>query len=292
MKAAPFDHVEAGSAEEAVHLIGEAGSDGAILAGGQTLMPLLALRVASPAVLVDINPAEDMAGITRTAEGIRIGARTRQVAALRDPLVAAHAPVMAQALRHVGHFQTRTRGTIGGSIALGEPAAEMPAVAVALGASVELRSRRGTRMVPAREFYTGPYSTVRADDEVLVAVHYPDWPAGTVPFFHEVARRAGDFALVGLVGVLALSGGRVERAGISWFGMGPTPMPAVSAEQALAGSVLADVDLADLARTALGDADPGEDLHASQLYRRTVGLKVFEKTLRPLAAQSQQESVA
>lgn len=285
MKSAPFDYVEAGSAEEAVHLIGEAGSDGAILAGGQTLMPLLALRVASPAVLVDINPAADMAGISESGSGLRVAARTRQAHARKDPLVARCLPLMVEALGHVGHFQTRTRGTIGGSIALGEPAAEMPALAVALGATIELRSLRGTRMVPAREFYVGPYTTVRADDEVLVAVHYPAWPDGTRTLFEEVARRQGDFALVGLLGAIAVDGGRIARAGLAWFGMGPTPIAAQAVEQALVGTAPGDVDVAELTRVALGEVAPGDDLHASEQYRRIVAARVFARKMRALLAE-------
>ncbi|HET9628840.1 MAG TPA: FAD binding domain-containing protein [Novosphingobium sp.] len=285
MKSAPFDYVEAGSAEEAVHLIGEAGSDGAILAGGQTLMPLLALRVASPAVLVDINPAADMAGISESGSGLRVAARTRQAHARKDPLVARCLPLMVEALGHVGHFQTRTRGTIGGSIALGEPAAEMPALAVALGATIELRSLRGTRMVPAREFYVGPYTTVRADDEVLVAVHYPAWPDGTRTLFEEVARRQGDFALVGLLGAIAVDAGRIARAGLAWFGMGPTPIAAQAVEQALVGTAPGDVDVAELTRVALGEVAPGDDLHASEQYRRIVAARVFARKMRALLAE-------
>jgi carbon-monoxide dehydrogenase medium subunit len=282
VKSAPFDYLEAGSADEAVHLLGEAGGDGAVLAGGQTLMPLLALRMATPAVLVDINPAEDMAGITQNAAGIRIGACTRQAIALRDRTLASCLPLLPRALAHVGHYQTRARGTIGGSIALGEPAAEMPASAVALGATVELRSVRGTRMVPAREFYIGPYMTVRAEDEVLVAVHYPLWSETTQVVFHEVARRAGDFALVGLIMLLDLRDDRVERAGIAWFGMGPTPIAATAAEAALTGRPLHDIVIPDIAQLMLSDAEPADDLHASARYRRAVGARIAERHLTTL----------
>jgi Aerobic-type carbon monoxide dehydrogenase, middle subunit CoxM/CutM homologs len=285
MKAAPFDYVEAGSAEEAVHLIGEAGPDGAILAGGQTLMPLLALRMATPSVLIDINPADDMAGISRGERGLRIGARTRQAQIRRDPVVAATFPLLSQALSHVGHYQTRARGTIGGSIALGEPAAELPACAVAAHAVVELRSRRGTRFVAAREFYSGPYMTVRADDEVLVAIHFPEWPEDTRVIFHEVARRLGDFALVGLVILLDIRGRTVARAGIAWFGMGPTPIPARAAENALTGQTIDDIDLRELAQIALSDTSPADDLHASGRYRHLVGARVFERRMRTLAQE-------
>ena len=282
MKAAPFDYVEAGSADEAVQILAEAGSDAIVLAGGQTLMPLLALRLANPSVLVDINPAEDMATIARRNGATVVGARTRQAHAKRDATVAERVPLMAEALNYVGHYQTRARGTIGGSVALGEPAAEMPALAVALNATVELRSRRGTRMVPAREFYVGPYVTIRDDDELLVAIHYPDWPDGSVGIFHEVARRAGDFALVGLIAVIASTGDRIDRAGVAWFGMGPTPIAALAAEQALIGALKSEVDVAALARTALAEVEPNDDLHASARYRRTVAARIFERRLRPV----------
>lgn len=285
MKAAPFDYVEAGSADEAVHLLGHAGGDGSVLAGGQTLMPLLALRMASPAVLIDINPAGDMAGITRGDHGVSIGACTRQADAMRHPTLAAHMPLLPQALAHVGHYQTRARGTIGGSIALGEPAAEMPASAVALGATIELRSLRGTRMVPAREFYIGPYMTVRADDEVLIAVHYPEWSESTNVVFHEVARRAGDFALVGLIMLLDLQADIVVRAGIAWFGMGPTPIAAAAAELALTGRSIREIAYADFAQLALSETEPADDLHASARYRRTVGARILERNLRTLAKE-------
>lgn len=285
MKAAPFDYIEAGSADEAVFLMGEAGPDAAVLAGGQTLMPLLALRMATPTVLIDINPADDMAGIAPTGDGVRIGARTRQAEALRHPIVARHLPVLGEALSHVGHYQTRARGTVGGSIALGEPAAEQPAVAVALGASIELRSTRGTRQVPAREFYLGPYATTRADDEVVIAVHFPEWQASSHVVFHEVARRRGDFALVGLVMMLDVRDAKVERAGIAWFGMGPTPVAATTAEQALTGAVIPDIDPRELAHMALAEVEPSEDLHASAHYRRTVAARIFERRLRTLAGE-------
>jgi len=279
VKAAPFDYLEAYSADEAVHLMHESGADAAILAGGQTLMPLLALRMATPSVLVDINPAKDMAGITRGDHGIRVGARTRQAAAKRDPVIAQHLPVLTEALTHVGHHQTRSRGTIGGSTALGEPAAELPATAVALGALVELRSKRGTRLVPARDFYIGPYMTVRADDEVLLAVHYPEWAEGTKVIFDEVARRAGDFALVGLVMLLDVRERRIHRAGIAWFGMGPTPVAATAAEAALTGCTISDIDVAELSQIALTEVEPGDDLHATSEYRRKVASRIFKAKL-------------
>jgi carbon-monoxide dehydrogenase medium subunit len=188
-------------------------------------------------------------------------------------------PVLVQAVRHVGHHQTRNRGTVGGSIALGEPAAELPATAVALGATIEATSVRGTRQIAAHDFYLGPYMTVLEPDELVTAIRVPDWPAGHITLFREVAQRPGDFALVGMVGALVVEGGTIARAGIAWFGMGPTPIKARQAEAALIGQSLDRVDPAAIAALALADTAPFYDHHATAEYRRTVGKRIFASTL-------------
>lgn len=280
MKPAPFDLIAPSSIDEACRLLAEASGGASVLAGGQTLMPLLNLRMSQPFILVDINRIPELKGITKTAGGIRIGAATRQCEVLTSDLLAAELPALVQAVRHVGHHQTRNRGTVGGSIALGEPAAEQPATAVALGAEIELRSIRGVRRVPADEFYIGPYMTAIEPDELVTAIHFPDWPAGHAVLFREIAQRPGDFALVGLVGAVVLDSGVVTRAGIAWFGMGPTPIRARQAEQALVGQTLAGIDITALADLAIADTDPFTDHHASAEYRRTVGRRAFARTLR------------
>lgn len=280
MKPAPFDYVAPTSIEEALRILSEAGGGATILAGGQTLMPLLNLRMSQPFIIVDINRIAALKGIARESDAIRVGPVTRQCDALADPLLSAELPVLVEALGHVGHHQTRNRGTVGGSVALGEPAAEMPATAVALGATIEVRSVRGTRQVPAGEFYLGPYMTVLEPDELVTGVLYPAWPEGHVTLFREVAQRPGDFALVGMVGALALEGGAVARAGLAWFGMGPTPIRARAAEAALVGQRLDGIDPEALAELALGDTAPFDDHHASAEYRRTVGRRIFARTLR------------
>jgi aerobic carbon-monoxide dehydrogenase medium subunit len=280
MKPAPFDYVAPTSIEEALRILSEAGGGATILAGGQTLMPLLNLRMSQPFIIVDINRIAALKGIARESDAIRVGPATRQCDALADPLLAAELPVLVEALGHVGHHQTRNRGTLGGSVALGEPAAEMPATAVALGATIEVRSVRGTRQVPAGEFYLGPYMTVLEPDELVTGVLYPAWPKGHVTLFREVAQRPGDFALVGMVGALALEGGAVARAGLAWFGIGPTPIRARAAEAALVGQRLDGIDPEALAELALGDTAPFDDHHASAEYRRTVGRRIFARTLR------------
>jgi carbon-monoxide dehydrogenase medium subunit len=279
VKPAPFDYHVPQSVTEAVALLAEAGGGATVLAGGQTLMPLLALRMSQPFVLVDINRIAALTETHLVDDCCRIGAMTRQADALTDSMIAGAQPVLVAALRHVGHHQTRNRGTIGGSIALGEPAAEMPATAVALGARLHLVSQRGERVVSAEEFYLGPYMTAIEPDELLTAIDYPMWPAGTVTIFREVARRPGDFALVGLVGAIHIAAGRIERAGLAWFGMGPIPIKARDAERQLIGSRVEEVDPHAIAELAIAETDPFEDHHATAFYRRTVGRRIFAQAL-------------
>jgi len=280
MKPAPFDYVAPTTIEEACRVLAEAGGGATVLAGGQTLMPLLNLRMSQPFIIVDLNRIEALKGITRSDGGTRIGPMTRQCEVLTDGILAEHLPAFVQAVRHVGHYQTRNRGTVGGSIALGEPAAEQPAAAVALGAEIELTSIRGSRRVNAEDFYVGPYMTTIEPDELVTAIHFPDWPQGHVTLFREVAQRPGDFALVGMVGAAVLDGDRIARAGLAWFGMGPTPVKMRQAEAALADTSRSAIDANGLADLAVADTAPFTDHHASAEYRRTVGRRIFARTLR------------
>ena len=279
MKPAPFDYVAPATIEEACSVLAEAGGGAAVLAGGQTLMPLLNLRMSQPFIIVDINKIAELKGITRADGCTRIGPMTRQCEVIDDEMLARDLPVLVEAVRHVGHHQTRNRGTIGGSIALGEPAAELPATAVALGATIKVRSIRGTRLVPANEFYLGPYMSVLDPDELVTDISFPDWPKGHITLFREVAQRPGDFALVGMVGALSFGGGRIARVGLAWFGMGPTPIRAKAAEQMLLGQAPDGIDPQAVAERAIADTAPFDDHHASAEYRRTVGKRIFARTL-------------
>lgn len=279
MKPAPFDYIAPRTIPEVLTVLSDAGGGATVIAGGQTLMPLLALRMSQPFILVDINKVDGMAGVTHSPAGTRIGAATRQVAALNDLELEQMQPLLVTAIRHIGHHQTRNRGTIGGSIALGEPAAELPATVIALGAELEVHSLNGVRRIKAEEFYLGPYLTVMEQDELLTAIHFPPWLAGMTMLFREVARRPGDFALVGLVGVLRIDAGTIVHAGLAWFGMGPTPIKACRAEAALIGQRITRVDLAAIAALAIADTDPFDDPHASGDYRRKVAEKIFARTL-------------
>jgi carbon-monoxide dehydrogenase medium subunit len=280
MKPAPFDYYAPATIDEACELLAQAGGGATVLAGGQTLLPLLALRMSQPFVIIDINKIEALKGITRTNGATRIGSAVRQHEIITNEALRQFLPLLVTSTQHVGHHQTRNRGTIGGSIALGEPAAELPATATALGASIEACSIRGTRRVRADEMYLAPYSTVIESDELITAIDFPEWPADAIPLFREVAQRPGDFALVGLVGALTIENGRVSRAGIAWFGMGPTPIKARQAEEALMGQSVASLDADRIAELAVADTAPFDDRHASAEYRRTVGRRIFTSTLR------------
>ena len=278
MKPAPFDYVRPQTIEEACTILAEAGGGATVIAGGQTLMPLLALRMSQPFILVDVGSIAELQGTSRMGDATRIGPMTRQNDLIADAMLARQLPVLVEAIRHVGHHQTRNRGTIGGSIVFGEPAAEAPAAALALGARLQVRSQRRERTVPAEEFYFGPYATALEPDELLTAIDFPGWPPGHLMVFREVVRRPGDFALVGLVGAMTLEDGRIGRAGLAWFGMGPTPVRMRSAEAALVGSDPAAVDLHALAEAALAEVQPFDDKQASAEYRRIVGRRIFIDT--------------
>ena len=279
MKAAPFDYVVPANIAEACAALAEADGGATVLAGGQTLVPLMALRMSQPFMLVDINKIPELTGISLEGDTVRIGAMTRQNDLIASVELAERLPVLAEAVRHVGHLQTRNRGTIGGSIAFGEPAAELPATLVALGGSIEVASIRGARRINARDLYIGPYTTTIEPDELVTSVHFPCWPRETHWIFHEVTRRPGDFALVGLVGALQIENGEIGRAGLAWFAMGDTPISAIQAEQALVGCAVSGIDPAAVAELALADCQPFDDHHATERYRRSVGKRIFEQAL-------------
>jgi len=285
MKPPPFDYVMAETLGEALDLLASLRDEVQPIAGGQSLTPMLSLRVARPGVVLDLQKLGELRGIAPVAGGgLRIGAMTRQVEVLESPLVAEHLPALADAMRLVGHFQTRNRGTLGGSIALGEPAAENPAFALALDAELELRSAGGTRTVPASAFYTGPYMTERADDELLVAITYRP-PAHARIGIEEVMQRKGDFALSGLVACIGTDGrGVIDDPRLAWFGMDTRPVRAAAAEAAMRGRQLAELDLAELAELALTDTSPIEDSHGTPEYRLAAGRAIFARLFNRLLA--------
>jgi CO/xanthine dehydrogenase FAD-binding subunit len=273
MKPPRFEYAVADSVEEAVELLGQHGSDAKVLAGGQSLMPLLNLRLARPSLLVDVNPIRELETIDASA-GLTIGALARQADALVSPDVRVRAPLLAEALRHVGHPAIRNRGTIGGSIAHADPAGEPLAVLVALDGEIVATGPRGERTIPASSFCLGPFSTALEPGELLTAVRAPAQDGRRFGFV-EIARRRGDFAIAGAAVVL-------EPARIALFGVAGTPIRAVSAEEALAGGASA-TEAAALAASSL---EPSSDVHASAEYRRRVAAVVVRRALEQAGARA------
>lgn len=287
MKPAPFEYHAPESMSDAVTLLRDLGDEAKVLAGGQSLVPMMALRLARFDHVVDLNRVGELRGIERRNGTLRIGAMTRQVEVERDQSVADAVPLLARATPFIGHFQIRNRGTLGGSLAHADPAAEYPAVALALDAEFEVVNAGGSRTVPAAEFFVSTFMTALEGDDVLAAVHFPVWGGRSGFAIEEVARRFGDFALTGAVcGVEVDDGGRIAKAAIGMFGMGSTPLRAPEAEAALTGYSARDVDADEVGRTAAGTTDPPDDIHASAAYRRKVGGVVVARALRRAIAEA------
>ncbi|MGI9645307.1 MAG: FAD binding domain-containing protein [Ilumatobacteraceae bacterium] len=268
MKAPPFTYHRPLTIERAVELLAEHGDDAKVLAGGQSLVPLMALRMGQPAHVVDIGGIEALAEIAMLDRGLGIGAMVRHAQAERSGEVEAFAPLVHQAMPWVGHRAIRSQGTVVGSIAHADPAAEMPAVVVATGATMRARSTSGLREIPADEFFEGYLQTALRSDELLAAVHFPPWPTNAVGSVVEVARRHGDYALVGLVTKLEVDADAIADAKLVFFGAGSTPVRVPDVEQLLVSQPVAP-ELFDRVGTAVTDLiAPPADIHASTTYRK------------------------
>jgi 2-furoyl-CoA dehydrogenase FAD binding subunit len=280
MKPSPFDYYSAGSVEEAITHLNEAGDEGLIIAGGQTLVPMLAMRLARPSVVIDINKVEALKGINQTDDGLKISTCTRQNFALKSPLVSEHAPLLAKALPFVGHHQTRNRGTVGGSLAHGDPASEIPLVAVALDAQITLRSPNQTRQVVASEFFDGPMMTVREENECLTDVVFPVWRGQIGCGFQEVSQRHGDFAIVAAAAQISLDdNGVCEQIAISVGGVSGVPVRLKSAEDILTSNKLSKDLIGDALHNMASEIDPADDQQASAAYRRRVSKVMVERVI-------------
>jgi carbon-monoxide dehydrogenase medium subunit len=279
MKPAKFEYHAPESTADVAAILAEHGDDAKVLAGGQSLVPMLNMRLTRFEHIVDLNRVDDLQGIERGNGTLTIRAMTRQAVAERDPQVDA-VPLLAQAIPHIGHFQIRNRGTVGGSIAHADPASELPAVALALDAELEIVGAGGARRENAADFFVGTWTTSIGDDELLAAVHFPVWEGRTGFVVDEVARRSGDFALTGVVcGVELDDSGAVRRSAIAFFGMAPTPVRGREAEAALNGSTPGEGDLREIAQLAVADCNPSDDVHASAEYRKHVGAHLAERAL-------------
>lgn len=280
MKPAPFEYHAPETIADVTSLLAEHGDEAKVLAGGQSLVPMLALRLTRFEHIIDLNGVDELKGVGRTNGTLTVKAGTRQATVEHDAAAGAAVPLLAQAIPLIGHFQIRNRGTVGGSIAHADPASELPAVALALDAELEIAAKSGNRRVPASEFFLGTWTTSVGEDEILAAVHFPVWEGNSGFAVEELARRSGDFALAGVVAAVQVDGsGAVTKSAISFLGMAPTPVRAPSAEAALIGANPSGDDLKEIGRLAVGDTDPTADVHASAEYRLHVGAHLVARAL-------------
>jgi carbon-monoxide dehydrogenase medium subunit len=280
VKPAPFLYARAAGLADAIALLAEHGADAKLLAGGQSLVPMLNMRLVRPAVLLDLNGVGELERIAPTPDGgLVLGALARHTDVIASPVVRERAPLLVEAARHVGHTAIRNRGTVGGSVAHADPAAELPAALVALDATFALVSSRGRRAVRADEFFRGLLATALADDEILTEITVP--AAVTGWGFAEIARRPGDFALAGVAATVSHGG----AARVIAFGIGDRPVRCLAAEAALRGCALDEAAAARAGAAAAADAEPMDDVHASADYRRHLATVMTERALRAAFAR-------
>jgi len=281
MKPAKFEYFAPTSLAEALELLEEHGDDAKVLAGGQSLMPMLNMRLALPEVVVDINRIPGLDYISPTPDGgLAIGALTRQRSVERSDAVLERIPVLAAAMPSIGHFQIRNRGTVGGSISHADPAAELPAICFALDGELVLSSASNQRVLKAENFFMSPLTTAIEPGELLTEIRLPDRSQGWRWGFQEVCRRQGDFAMVGAVSLLQMDGGGVCRSAcITMFGVAGAPVRIRRAEEALAGERIDDNLLGDVSKIVSEELDPNSDIHASAAYRKEVGGVIARRTL-------------
>jgi CO/xanthine dehydrogenase FAD-binding subunit len=268
MKPAAFDYVVADSIDAAVKGLAAAGGEAKLIAGGQSLVPMLNFRLLRPALLVDINRIPGLGSIEERADAIHVGALSRHHRLETSSVIAEHLPVLAEAMRHVAHLAIRNRGTIGGSLSHGDPAAELPMLALLLDANLDIASPTGRRTAAARDFFLGALTVDLTADEMLTRIVFPKLPPATGWGFAEVARRSGDFALAAVAATVTVADGAIEAARIAVTGVDETAKRADNAEALLAGRALTPA-LVDAAIAAVRAAvTPATDLHASSDYRR------------------------
>lgn len=273
MKPARFEYHTPDTIENAALLLSELGDGAKVLAGGQSLIPMLAMRLAVFDHLVDVGRIPELSGIERRNGDLWVGAGTTDATVEASAEVTSSVPLLARATPLVGHFQIRNRGTLGGSIAHADPAAEYPAVALALDASVEVVSSRGRRTVAASDFFDGLWTTTMEPDELLVGVSFPIWSGRCGFAVEEFARRHGDFAIAGAVIGVELDGDdRIQHSAIGLIGLGSTPVRAAGAESEFAGRKIAEVEAEEVGRLAMAGLESvTSDLHGSAAYRKRVG---------------------
>jgi carbon-monoxide dehydrogenase medium subunit len=267
MKAAAFNYARAASVSDALELLQAHGERAKVLAGGQSLMPAMNLRLISPELVVDIGELAELRGVAVTGDVLRIGALTRHVDLARSPEILRHAPLLGEAVSHVAHPAIRNRGTLGGSLAQGDPASELPACMLALRATIVVRGQAGERRIAAEDFFTGIYQTALAPEELLIAVELPPASKNATHFFQEFARRHGDYAIAGLAAQAVVETGRFADLRLAFFAVGDRPVLAKAAAK-LTGVAVTEAVLADACSTLSDELDPHDDQQATASMRR------------------------
>ena len=263
MKAPNFEYMRGDSLEQVLILLNERGEEGQVLAGGQSLMPTLNMRLSTPKTLIDINRLQELNGISFDGELVRIGALTRHVELANSPIIAKHLPLIADAIPHVAHIAIRNRGTFGGSVALADPAAALPACVLALDATLVLQSVRGTREIAAENYFFGLYDTAREPDELLTEARIPVQDPGALSAFLELSQRQGDFALAGIAFVGSLENEIIKTARLAYFGSEAKPTLARNAMSALTGMPWNDKTRENVTRALGSDLEPLGNLQGS-----------------------------
>jgi len=282
MKPPPFEYYSPKTVDEALSHLAEHGYDAKVLAGGQSLIPMMNFRLAQPEVLVDLNNISDLAYIRPDEQGgIHLGAMSRHAQVERDPLIAERAPLIHEAMPMIATSQIRSRGTFGGSIAHADPSAELVAVSVALGARFKLQSLSGERWIPAQDFFLGMFTTPLEPDEILAEIEIPSLPSRTGWALLEIARRPHDFAMVGVAVVVTLNDDNLcQDARLVYLSVGDGPVEAKQAAQLLRGQPLTPEIIREAAETAASlDIDPGSDIHASAEFRRHLANIITRRAL-------------
>ena len=291
MKPAPFEYLAPLELQETLESLQQYGEEAKVLAGGQSLMPLMSLRLSRPKVIIDINRLSRLSSISAGPDGgLVIGALTRQRAVERSATVQEHNPLLAAAMPLIGHFQIRNRGTIGGSLAHADPAAELPAVSVVLGAEFLLQSARRERVVRAEDFFVDTMTTAIQPDELLTEIRIPGWRPRSGWAIDEVSRRRGDFAMVGVTVLVQMDGSEAcKDARIALFGVGGRPVRMPRAEGMLRGKEPDQKTLLEIARSVSDELDPDSDVHASAEYRKEVGGVLTRRALERAFLRASEE---
>ena len=288
MKAAPFEYHRPDSVADATALLAELGDDAKAIAGGQSLVPMLAMRLSIFEHLVDIGRLDEMKGVERRDGHLWVGGGTTEAAVEHHPEVAVDVPLLARSTPLIGHLQIRNRGTVGGSVAHADPAAEYPAVVLALDAELEATSAAGRRVIAARDFFTGLWTTALGPAELLTGIRFPVWDGRTGFAVRELTRRHGDFAIAGTALAVQLDDDdRVTRCGIGLFGLGSTPTRATVAEQSVSGRTPTEISAEEVGRLAVADLeDVPHDLNGSASYRKRVGAAMVERAWQAAIAEA------